>query len=75
MSANTHEILDPQIASWRAHLLAQGSAERDVNTAEAELRDHAATLMGIGLDAEEAFLVALKPAAAAGNPYYYYAQQ
>lgn len=60
MSANTHEILDPQIASWRAHLLAQGSAERDVNTAEAELRDHAATLMGIGLDAEEAFLVALK---------------
>lgn len=60
MSVNSPDASETLIARFRAHALAQGVAEEQMTLIEAELRGHVATLAGTGLDAEEAFLVAVR---------------
>ena len=60
MSPDVQERLQSQIDRWRAHVLAHGAAETHVAVVEGQLRDHAARLVDAGLDAGEAFLVALR---------------
>ncbi len=64
MSTDALEGLQSRIDRWRAYVLAHGAAEAHVATVEDRLRDHAIRLGGAGLDADEAFLVALKRVAA-----------
>jgi hypothetical protein len=60
MTAST-EALERQIAEWRAYV-ARGKAMAgpDVEELEGHLRDQIESLTGAGLDADEAFLVAVK---------------
>lgn len=60
MIMNAQEALEQQIDGWRAHMLAQGDTEAHVAIVESQLRDQVSRLSETGLDAEEAFLVALK---------------
>ena len=60
MSVDTQGGLESLVERWRAYVLAHGDAETHVAVVEGQLRDQAATLGDVGLDAEEAFLVALK---------------
>jgi hypothetical protein len=60
MSSDAREGAESRLDGWRAHVLAHGGAEADVSAAEARLREHIATLVEAGLDADEAFLVALR---------------
>ncbi len=55
-----HGGLQSRIDRWRAHVLAHGELETDVAVVEGQLRDQAAGLGDAGLDADEAFLVALR---------------
>jgi len=64
MSTDAQEGLQSRIDRWRVSVLASGAAETNVSVVEAQLRDHAARLADAGLDAEEAFLVALRRVAA-----------
>jgi len=48
------------IDRWRAYVLAHGGTEASVTDLEGRLRDHVAGLVDAGLEADEAFLVALK---------------
>ena len=64
MSMDAREGLQSRIDRWRAYVLAHGEAETHVAAVEGQLRDHAARLGDAGLDAEEAFLVALRRVAA-----------
>ena len=60
MTADT-EALERQIAEWRAYVArAQAIADPDVEELEGHLRDQIESLTGAGLDADEAFLVAVK---------------
>ena len=68
MSRDTQAALESSIDRWRAHVLTYGAAEAHVAVVEAQLRDHAATLAGAGLDSDEAFLVALRRVAAGDEP-------
>ena len=52
--------LESRIGRWRAHVLAHGGTEPQVALVEGVLRDHATRLAETGLDADEAFLVALR---------------
>jgi hypothetical protein len=60
MTANV-DVLERQIAEWRT-FVARGRAiaDPDVEELEGHLRDQIEALTGAGLDAEEAFLVAVK---------------
>jgi hypothetical protein len=60
VSRHERETLESSIGRWRAYVLAHGGAEGRVAVAEGRIRDHAASLGDAGLDAEEAFLVALR---------------
>ncbi|MFA5844713.1 MAG: hypothetical protein WC971_07785 [Coriobacteriia bacterium] len=60
MSVDVKEGLQSRIDRWRAYVLAHGEVETHVAVVEDQLRDHAARLGDAGLDAEEAFLVALR---------------
>jgi len=64
MTTDADEGLQSRIDAWRRYVLAHGGAEERVAAAEKQLRDHAARLGEAGLDADEAFLVALKRVAA-----------
>ncbi len=64
MSMGTREGLEPLIDRWRTYVLAHGAAETDVAVVEGQLRDQATRLGDAGLDADEAFLVALRRVAA-----------
>lgn len=64
MGAENHGMFEVHIDRWRAQVLDRGLAEQQVAALETELRGHIAALAGTGLDAEEAFLVALKRVAA-----------
>jgi hypothetical protein len=52
--------LESRIDRWRAYVLAHGAEEARVAVVERQLRDHTLGLADADLDAEEAFLVALK---------------
>ncbi len=52
------------IDRWRAYVLAHGATETHIAELERRLSDHMDTLVEAGLDAEEAFLVALRRVAA-----------
>ena len=54
------EGVQSRIDRWRAYVLAHGAPETHVDAIEGQLRDHAVRLRNIGLDAEEAFLLALR---------------
>jgi len=54
------EGLQLRIDRWRAYVFARGAAVEDVASAEGRLREQAARLVDAGLDADEAFLVALR---------------
>ena len=55
------EVLERQIAEWRAFVArGQAIAGPDVEELEGHLRDQIEALTGAGLDADEAFLVAVK---------------
>lgn len=56
-----------RIERWRAFVIAHGVAETRVAVLEDQLRNHAASLGDAGLDADEAFLVALKRVAASDD--------
>ena len=56
--------VESRIDRWRAYVLAHGGAEAHVAAVEDQLRDHAVRLSDAGLDADEAFLVALRRVAA-----------
>ena len=60
MSVDVQEGLQSRIDRWRTYVLAHGEVEAHVAVVEGQLRDHAARLGDAGLDAEEAFLVALR---------------
>ena len=60
MSVGAQEGLESRIERWRTYALARGGAAANVAVVERQLRDHAAGLGDAGLDAEEAFLVALR---------------
>lgn len=60
MSTDVQEGVKSRIDRWRAYVLAHGEAETHVAVVEEQLRDHALRLGDAGLDAEEAFLVALR---------------
>ncbi|MBN1192210.1 MAG: hypothetical protein JXA36_00745 [Coriobacteriia bacterium] len=64
MSADERETLQSRIGRWRAYVLAQGREEAQVAVIEDRLRDNASGLCNAGLDAEEAFMVALRRVAA-----------
>lgn len=68
MNMDVQAGLEPLLDRWRAYVLARGAAEARVADVEAQLRDHATTAAEAGLDAEEAFLVALKRVAASDEP-------
>ncbi len=56
-----NEILEEQIAQWRAWLRRRPAIRAaDVKELEAHMRDQAAALVDAGLSADEAFLVAVK---------------
>jgi hypothetical protein len=60
MTANP-ELLERQIAEWRTFVArGQAIAGPDVEELEGHLRDQIESLTGAGLDADEAFLVAVK---------------
>lgn len=63
MSMDVREGVEALIDRWRAHVLAHGGAEAHLAALEGQLRDHTVRLGDAGLDAEEAFLVALRRAA------------
>jgi hypothetical protein len=54
------EGLQSRIDRWRTYVLAHGDAETRVAVVEAQLHDESVRLIDAGLDAEEAFLVALR---------------
>ena len=58
---DAQEPLERQIAEWRTYV-ARGTAiaSSDVEELEGHLRDHIDSLRSVGLDSEEAFLVAVK---------------
>lgn len=60
MSMDVREGVQSRIDRWRAYVLAHGEVETHVAVVEGELHDHAVRLGAAGLDAEEAFLVALR---------------
>ncbi len=60
MSTDVQEGVQARIDRWRAYALAHGGAEAHVAVVEGQLRDHAVGLGNAGLDADEAFLVALR---------------
>jgi len=57
---DAQEGLESRIERWRAYVLAHDAVETSIAVVEGQLRDHAARLSEAGLDAEEAFLVALR---------------
>ena len=61
MSVDAQEELESRINRWRAYVLAHGGAEADLAVVEGELRNHAVRLGDSGLNADEAFLLALRP--------------
>jgi len=65
VSTDAHVGLESRINRWRAFVLAHDEAEVHVAAVEAQLRDHVARLAEAGLDAVEAFLVALRRVAVA----------
>ena len=61
MGADVREELESRIDRWRAYVLGKGTADRaSLEDTEAQLRDQASKLAAAGLDADEAFLVAIK---------------
>ena len=60
MSVDAQVGLESRIDRWRAYVLAHGEVEAHVAVVEGQLRDQATRLGGAGLDADEAFLVALR---------------
>lgn len=64
MSEDIQEALRAHLDSWRTYALDHDLAEQQVAAVEAKLQEHAAALAGTGLDAGEAFLVALDRVAA-----------
>jgi len=64
VSVGVREGIQSRIAQWRAYVLTHGATEAQAAVVEGQLLDHAVTLGETGLDAEEAFLVALKRVAA-----------
>lgn len=61
MSATDRDGIEARIDAWRGYLSGRGEADAaHREQLEGRLRDHAAGLVSAGLDAEEAFLVALK---------------
>lgn len=60
MSADLQQGIQPLVDRWRAYVLAHGGVEANADVVEGQLRDHARRLTEAGLDAEEAFLVALR---------------
>lgn len=60
MSTDVRDGLHLRIDRWRAYVLAHGGDGTHVAAVEGQLHDHASTLGDAGLDAEEAFLVALR---------------
>jgi hypothetical protein len=60
VGVDAQEGLQSRIDRWRTYVLAHGAAETDVAVVEGQLRDQATRLGDAGLDADEAFLVALK---------------
>jgi hypothetical protein len=54
------QVHEAPIERWRAYVLTLGGDETHLAAVEVQLRDHAARLVDAGLDADEAFLVALK---------------
>jgi hypothetical protein len=60
VSSDAWEGLQSRIDRWRSYVLARGAAATDVAVIESRLRDQAVSLGEAGLDAEEAFLVALR---------------
>lgn len=56
-----HLVLTQNIAEWRRYLLRQSAIqEEDADELESHLRDEIDALIGAGLAADEAFLVATK---------------
>jgi len=68
MSTDEREGVQSRIDRWRDYVLSHGGTESSVAAIEGQLRDHAATLGEAGLDADEAFLVALKRVAVSDGP-------
>jgi len=64
VSTDAREGLESRIDRWRAYVLEHDAAETHVAVVEKTLRDHAAELGDAGLDADEAFLIALRRVAA-----------
>jgi len=62
VSAEEQAGLEARIGRWRTYALAHGVTEAHAAIVEGQLRDHAVRLSEAGLDADEAFLVALKRA-------------
>lgn len=60
MGADAREGIESRIERWRTYVLAHDGAETHVAAVEVQLRDQAIRLGDTGLDAEEAFLVALR---------------
>jgi hypothetical protein len=57
---DVREGVQSRIERWRAYVLAHGEAQKRIAVVEDQLRDNAVRLGDAGLDAEEAFLVALR---------------
>lgn len=54
-------MTEQQIASWRSHVTRHPAiSEQDADEMETHLRDQMQDLVGVGLDQDEAFLVAIK---------------
>lgn len=65
MSTHEHERLEQEIGRWRTFVTAHGSSATHLATVEEQLRRDTRELGATGLDADEAFLVALRRAATA----------
>jgi hypothetical protein len=64
VSTDTRDETQSHIERWRTYVLEQGETEAHVAGVETQLREHVARLGTAGLDANEAFLVALRRVAA-----------
>ena len=60
MITDARDELQARIDHWRAYVLAHGGTESQVAVVEGQLRNHVERLGDAGLDADEAFLVALR---------------
>jgi hypothetical protein len=60
VSADVQETLRSLLDRWSSHVAERGVDQSHREQVEEQLRGHASSLMSAGLDADEAFLVALK---------------